>query len=79
MDKATLLARVVDQVKVLKRKAREEATRLSPESDEVSIECYTGGGTDKKILYIKASVSCDDRPELIAGIIQALRGLRLRA
>jgi UTP:GlnB (protein PII) uridylyltransferase len=76
MDKATLLARVVDQVKALKRKAR-EATRFPPESDQVSIECYTGG-TDK-ILYIKASVSCDDRPELIAGIIQAFHGLPLRA
>lgn len=79
MDKATLLGMVVDQVKALKRKAS-EATRsipLPPESDEVSIECYTGDANN--IMYIKASVSCDDRPDLIAGIIQAFHGLRLRA
>ncbi|KAK3163952.1 hypothetical protein QOZ80_1AG0010630 [Eleusine coracana subsp. coracana] len=86
MDKATLLAMVVDQVKALKRKAS-EVTRsmpLPPESDEVSIECYTGDDAagivgSNKILYIKASVSCDDRPDLIAGIIQAFHDLRLRA
>lgn len=84
MDKATLLSMVVDQVKALKRKASEatRTTPLPPESDEVSIECYTGDaarivGTGN-ILYIKASVSCDDRPDLIAGIIQAFHGLRLR-
>jgi UTP:GlnB (protein PII) uridylyltransferase len=78
MDKATLLARVVDQVKALKRKAS-EATRsmlLPSESDEVSVECKSG--TDN-VVYIKASVSCDDRPDLIAEIIQATRGLQLRA
>ncbi|XP_062193476.1 transcription factor bHLH51-like [Phragmites australis] len=84
MDKATLLARVVDQVKDLKRKA--EATQsmpLPPETNEVSIECYTGGddggaaATDR-IPHIKASISCDDRPDLMAGLIQAFHGLRLR-
>uniref|UniRef100_A0A0A9G1N9 BHLH domain-containing protein n=1 Tax=Arundo donax TaxID=35708 RepID=A0A0A9G1N9_ARUDO len=84
MDKATLLARVVDQVKALKRKASETTPSmpLPPEANEVSVECYTGNdagiaGTDK-ILYIKASISCDDRPDLIAGLIQAFHGLRLR-
>lgn len=84
MDKATLLARVVDQVKDLKRKASEvtQGMPLPPETNEVSIECYTGDdgasiGNDKN-LYIKASISCDDRPDLFAGIIQAFHGLRLR-
>ncbi|KAL6847964.1 hypothetical protein ACP4OV_022092 [Aristida adscensionis] len=87
MDKATLLGRVVDQVKELKRRASEatQSMPLPPETNEVSIECYTGGdggsaivGTDKVVLYIKASISCDDRPDLIAGLIQAFHGLRLR-
>ncbi|KAL5220996.1 hypothetical protein ABZP36_025709 [Zizania latifolia] len=91
MDKATLLARVVDQVKDLKRKASEvtQRTPLPPETNEVSIECFTGDaaaaaavaaavGNHRKNLYIKASISCDDRPELIAGLTQAFHVLRLR-
>ncbi|CAM0879653.1 unnamed protein product [Alopecurus aequalis] len=78
MDKATLLARVVDQVKCLKRRAK-EATRLTPpvppETDDVSVECYTG---DDVCMYMKASVSCDDRPDLLAGLVRALHDLRLR-
>lgn len=87
MDKATLLARVVEQVKLLRRNASEVTQRmpLPPETDEVSIELHThtsdnGGrvaGADK-VIYIKASISCDDRPDLIAGIAQAFHGLRLR-
>ncbi|EES00272.2 hypothetical protein BDA96_03G064900 [Sorghum bicolor] len=80
MDKATLLARVVEQVKLLKRNASEATTQsvpLPPETDEVSIELHTGAGADK-VIYIKASISCDDRPDLVAGLAQAFHGLRLR-
>ncbi|KAM3347261.1 hypothetical protein ACQJBY_021312 [Aegilops geniculata] len=84
MDKAALLARVVDQVRHLKRRAS-EAVQLTPaappEADEVSVEfCCTGDtdDDDNSRLYIKASVSCDDRPDLVAGFIRALHGLRLR-
>lgn len=77
MDKATLLARVVDQVKHLGRRAS-EATQLAPtippETDEVSVECYTGNDGN---LFIKASVSCDDRQDLVAGLVQGLHSLRL--
>uniref|UniRef100_A0A0E0JED3 BHLH domain-containing protein n=1 Tax=Oryza punctata TaxID=4537 RepID=A0A0E0JED3_ORYPU len=85
MDKATLLARVVDQVKDLKRKASEitQKTPLPPETNEVTIECFTGDAAvavagNHKTLYIKASITCDDRPDLIAGITHAFHGLRLR-
>ncbi|EMS47100.1 Transcription factor bHLH51 [Triticum urartu] len=83
MDKAALLARVVDQVRQLKRRASEAAQQtpaVPPETDEVSVEfCCTGDtDDDDSRLYIKASVSCDDRPDLVAGFIQALHGLRLR-
>ncbi|CAO2181002.1 unnamed protein product [Urochloa humidicola] len=85
MDKATLLARVVDQVKHLKRKASEatQSMALPPETNEVFVELHTGdsgvvvAGTDRMI-YIKASISCDDRPDLIAELIQAFHGLKLR-
>uniref|UniRef100_A0A453E587 BHLH domain-containing protein n=1 Tax=Aegilops tauschii subsp. strangulata TaxID=200361 RepID=A0A453E587_AEGTS len=82
MDKAALLARVVDQVKHLKRRASEAAQlrpAVPPEAEEVSDEfCCTGDtDDDDRRLYIKASVSCDDRPDLVAGLIQALHGLRL--
>ncbi|WVZ72373.1 hypothetical protein U9M48_020843 [Paspalum notatum var. saurae] len=84
MDKATLLARVVEQVKHLKRRASgaTQSMPLPPETNEVSIELHTGdtdiaAGTDMTV-YIKASISCDDRPDLIARLIQAFRGLRLR-
>ncbi|XP_044336739.1 transcription factor bHLH51 [Triticum aestivum] len=85
MDKAALLARVVDQVRHLKRRASEAAQAqqmpaVPPEADEVSVEfCCTGDtDDDNRRLYMKASVSCDDRPDLVAGFIQALHGLRLR-
>ncbi|KAM3347255.1 hypothetical protein ACQJBY_021308 [Aegilops geniculata] len=84
MDKAALLARVVDQVRHLKRRASEAAQQtpaVPPEADEVSVEfCCTGDthDDDNSRLYIKASVSCDDRPDLVAGFIRALHGLRLR-
>ncbi|KAM3197099.1 hypothetical protein ACQJBY_072646 [Aegilops geniculata] len=79
MDKAALLARVVDQVRHLKRRASEAAQltpTVPPEADEVSVEFCTGD--DDSSLYMKASVSCDDRPDLVAGLIRTLHGLRLR-
>ncbi|KAF7035283.1 hypothetical protein CFC21_046195 [Triticum aestivum] len=83
MDKAALLARVVDQVRHLKRRASEAAQltpAVPPEADVVSVEfCCTGDtDDDDRRLYMKVSVSCDDRPDLVAGLIQALHGLRLR-
>ncbi|XP_020191744.1 putative transcription factor bHLH107 [Aegilops tauschii subsp. strangulata] len=83
MDKAALLGRVVDQVRHLKRRASEVAQQtpaVPPETDEVSVEfcCAGDADDDNSRLYIKASVSCDDRPDLVAGLIQALHGLRLR-
>lgn len=85
MDKATLLARVVEQVKLLKRKASEattttttQSTPLPPETDEVSIELHTGDAGADRTVYIRASISCADRPDLVAGLAQAFHGLRLK-
>ncbi|KAE8789332.1 Transcription factor bHLH51 [Hordeum vulgare] len=82
MDKATLLACVVNQVKELKRKAT-ETTRLQatalipPEANEMTVDCYTAAG-DNRTTCIRATVSCDDRPGLFVGLAEAFRGLGLR-
>ncbi|CAM0957580.1 unnamed protein product [Alopecurus aequalis] len=82
MDKATLLGSVVNQVKYLKRKATETTTQaptpIPPEANEITVRCYTVAGDDQTT-YIHATVSCDDRPGLFAGLAGAVRGLRLRA
>lgn len=83
MDKATLLARVVCQLKDLKRKAAETTHPLPipAEANGITVNCHTGGGAagyGRPAAYIRASVSCDDRPGLLADLAGALRGLRLR-
>ncbi|KAK7300511.1 hypothetical protein RJT34_11356 [Clitoria ternatea] len=88
MDKAALLGSVVDHVKDLKRKAMDvsKATTVPTETDEVTIdyhpaqdENYTKVNIFKDNIVIKASVCCDDRPELFPELIQVLKGLRLKA
>lgn len=85
MDKAALLGSVVEHVKDLKRKAMEVSKVLTvpTDVDEVTIDCYFDQETtispnmSKENILIKASVCCDDRPELLAELNQALRGLKL--
>ncbi|EXC04712.1 hypothetical protein L484_009905 [Morus notabilis] len=92
MDKAALLGSVIDQVKDLKRKAVEVGKSLivPTEVDEIIIESDLSDEdvnvmnlTNKKSsksdnnIYIRASVCCDDRPELFSELIQVLKGLRL--
>ncbi|TKY47562.1 Transcription factor bHLH51 [Spatholobus suberectus] len=88
MDKAALLGSVIDQVKDLKRKAMDvsRAFTVPTEIDEVSIDCdhvqdesCTKVNKLKDNIVIKASVCCDDRPELFPELIQVLKGLRLTA
>jgi UTP:GlnB (protein PII) uridylyltransferase len=82
MDKATLLGSVVNQMKNLKRKATETTTQaptpIPPEANEITVRCYTAAGDDQTT-YIRATVSCDDRPGLFTGLAGAFRVLRLRA
>lgn len=87
-DKAALLGSVIDQVKDLKRKAMDVSRVITvpTEIDEVSID-YNHVVEDetntnkvnkfKDNIIIKASVCCDDRPELFSELIQVLKGLRL--
>ena len=88
MDNAALLGSVIDHVKDLKRKAMDVSRVITvpSEIDEVSID-YNHVIEDetstnkvdkfKKNIIIKASVCCDDRPELFSELIQVLKGLRL--
>ena len=75
--------RVVCQLKDLKRKAAETSQPLPipAEANGVTVDCYTGAaavGYGRPATYIRASVSCDERPGLLADLAGAFRGLRLR-
>ncbi|XVF84053.1 hypothetical protein PTKIN_Ptkin16aG0543700 [Pterospermum kingtungense] len=89
MDKAALLGSAIEHVKDLKRKAIEisKAFTIPTETDEVTVDCdvhvpqnisltNTRQGKDKKI-FIRASVCCDDRPEVFTELVRVLKGLRL--
>nr|CAB3464056.1 unnamed protein product [Digitaria exilis] len=83
MDKATLLARVVRQLKDLKSQAAEtrQPLPIPAEANDITIDCYTGvdtAGYGRPATYIRASISCDDRPGLLADLAGALRGLGMR-
>ncbi|KAF8009718.1 hypothetical protein BT93_J0645 [Corymbia citriodora subsp. variegata] len=85
MDKAALLASVIDHVKDLKRKASEiskSLTILPSEIDEVTIDCEDpkpnkGGGDGGGAVLIRVSICCDDRPELLSELTRVIKGLKL--
>ncbi|KAG6478271.1 hypothetical protein ZIOFF_061706 [Zingiber officinale] len=80
MDKACLLGRVIDQVKELNRKVTDisQVSRVPKEVNEVSVvECSISHNDDDD-LYMKASVCCEDRPDLFAQLTEAFQKLRLR-
>lgn len=89
MDKAALLGSVVDHVKDLRRKAMcvSKAITVPSETDEVTIDFHEAEDESykkvkkklKEKMIIKASVCCDDRPEVFPELIQVLKGLRLTA
>ncbi|KAL8137483.1 hypothetical protein V2J09_003484 [Rumex salicifolius] len=80
MDKAALLGSSVDHVKELKKKALEvsKGVTVPSEIDEVVIEeCF--GSPEQSTLMIKATLCCEDRPELFKDLIRTLKGLKLMA
>ena len=79
MDKAALLGSAIDQVKDLKRKAMEVSKNMTvpTDMDELTIDSTMVEDNNKNNIAIKVSVSCDDRPELFAELIQVIKGLRL--
>ncbi|KAK4787003.1 hypothetical protein SAY86_010836 [Trapa natans] len=80
MDKATLLAEVIQQVKVLKRNAI-EATRgllIPMDADEVTVEPCRDGDVADDGFTLRASVCCEYRPMLLSEIRKALQSLPLK-
>ncbi|XP_074589358.1 transcription factor bHLH51-like [Curcuma longa] len=83
MDKACLLGKVIDQVKELKRKVSDisQVSRVPKEVNDVSVECsisHHHDDNDDEDLYMKASVCCEDRPDLFAQLTEAFQRLGLR-
>lgn len=79
MDKATLLAEVISQVKELKTNAIEASKGflIPMDADEVKVEPYNEEAGDADFLY-KASICCENRPELMSDLRQALDALPLK-
>uniref|UniRef100_A0A1J3HWN3 Transcription factor bHLH51 n=1 Tax=Noccaea caerulescens TaxID=107243 RepID=A0A1J3HWN3_NOCCA len=84
LDKAALLATVIEQVKELKQKATESPIfqDLPTEADEVTVQPETipddfeSDSTTNRIIF-KVSFCCEDQPEAISEIIRVLTKLQL--
>ncbi|XP_031268274.1 transcription factor bHLH106-like [Pistacia vera] len=79
VDKATLLAGVINQVKELKKNAIEASKGylIPMDDDEVKVEPHKEAAGDGSFLF-KASICCDYRPELLSDLKQALDALPLK-
>ncbi|KAJ3701165.1 hypothetical protein LUZ61_004870 [Rhynchospora tenuis] len=81
LDKAALLAEVINHVTLLKATATEQAKgyTIPSDIDEVTILCepQTANTTNTSFL-IYASICCDDSPELYTELKQSLRNLHAR-
>ena len=80
MDKATLLAEVISQVKELKKNAAEASKGLlvPMDSDAVHVEPYGNSGAGHSSLFFKASLCCGYRPELLSDIRDAVEALPVK-
>ncbi|KAK7252092.1 hypothetical protein RIF29_35809 [Crotalaria pallida] len=83
LDKATLLAEVISQVKELKKNAMEASKGLviPKDSDEVKVEPYDDDKVedeDGSMCYYKASICCDYSPEILSDLRQTLDALKLK-
>ncbi|ONK62478.1 uncharacterized protein A4U43_C07F4300 [Asparagus officinalis] len=84
MDKAALLARVIDHVKDLKTRTSniDKTLSIPAEENEIAIELAkeseNSATSTTGDFYMKASVSCDDRPDLFVSMMRAFHGLKLR-
>ncbi|GFQ04847.1 transcription factor bhlh51 [Phtheirospermum japonicum] len=79
MDKAALLGHVVDHVKEQSKLAKEvsKSSTIPTETDEVTIDVHSNDDDDDQHVYMKASICCDDRPELFAELNGAVKGVGL--
>ncbi|KAL7194281.1 hypothetical protein ACSBR1_034655 [Camellia fascicularis] len=77
IDKASLLAEVIQYVKELKRQTSliAETSPVPTEVDELTVDAPDD--EDGKFL-IRASLCCEDRSDLLPNLIKTLKALRLR-
>uniref|UniRef100_A0A7C9CXN4 Uncharacterized protein n=1 Tax=Opuntia streptacantha TaxID=393608 RepID=A0A7C9CXN4_OPUST len=79
MDKATLLAEVISQVKLLKKQAA-EATKglvIPTDADEVTVEPCNDHDVPFGFASFRASLCCHYKPELILEIRKGLEAYKL--
>ncbi|XP_020202302.1 transcription factor bHLH30 [Cajanus cajan] len=76
MDKATLLAQVISQVKELKKNAVEASKGLliPMDADEVKVEPYDDEGGNGSMFY-SATICCDFQPEILSDLRKTLDSL----
>nr|QDF82474.1 transcription factor bHLH96-like isoform X3 [Cymbidium goeringii] len=89
MDKASLLARVIEQVRDLNRNAANinKISAIPSEMNQVTVECDNGSlirspafsSHAAENIRIKATVCCNDRADLLSDLTKAFRILRLTA
>lgn len=79
LDKAGLLAEVINHIKKLKGDAIEIAKvcTIPSDSDQLTVEIEHEGASSNSF-FIKASFCCDDRPELLTDLKQMLMSLELK-
>lgn len=78
MDKATLLAEVITQVREMKKTVAEasQGFLIPMDADEVRVESCEDGEEEGTVCY-KASICCDYRPQLYSELRQAIDALQL--
>ncbi|KAG0498151.1 hypothetical protein HPP92_002842 [Vanilla planifolia] len=79
LDKAGLLAEVISHIKKLKADAVEASNicTIPSDADELSVEVERADACNSGF-SIKASLCCEDRPELLADLKQAMDSLHLK-
>uniref|UniRef100_A0A7N0REC5 BHLH domain-containing protein n=1 Tax=Kalanchoe fedtschenkoi TaxID=63787 RepID=A0A7N0REC5_KALFE len=79
MDKAALLAEVINGVKDLQEHARRvsEGLLMPMDADELTVEPLSNESENGAVTF-KASLCCDLRPDLFADLRQAIGSLRLK-
>ncbi|CAM8979903.1 unnamed protein product [Rhodiola kirilowii] len=76
-DKASLLAEVIQHVKELKRQTSiiSETALVPTEVDELTVDA---SDDEYGKVVIKASICCEDRPDLLPDLIKTLKAMKLK-
>ncbi|KAG0473560.1 hypothetical protein HPP92_015417 [Vanilla planifolia] len=79
MDKASLLTQVIQHLRELKQKAMDVSmnSAVPSEVNHVRVESSSSSSVGEEGIQIKATLCCDDRPELFSDLLRAFRSLRL--